>query len=935
MNDEDLDLDNRPVEQEDVDFLAGSIARFGPTEREQAIYRDLYRDGKSEHDEAWRYLVAPRTMRNIARATRNRLAAEMAEWDELSLDELRAERARVLLLRQSALRAFEDSQGDEPRLRHRGGAWRYLEIGVRLGSLKVRMAREIRARARREAARPGSIAATPGQTPPEQTPAGETLPGECRASSSPASKAESKPGDEPDSRPLRVGPAVYERSPGRRRKILRGRRLRLPGFDRRALFVRPVATQGAGLRRHHAAQRGLWRSGIPPPLASAALLFVARSHRQRRCCAPRLTIEFRLSPMAPGQATRCYSPRGGLLSNLRPMLGSWLARRVGGGVLLTAIAWALGGTSLQAGPTLEAPDQPLEVRPDPEVAQLRDLAQQLFEAAAAAVKVYQKKLADKTLVGVDPREIGKTHVSIKQLRRAAERLKIWGEGAAIDYLRRAEHLDVELQTIIDSYKNLPGGMDKLKGAAVFADNVLKQRQGELAPPRGKIAKMANDQKWEEAETAINDAIDDIEIAAVWLDRNSRFERIKPFLKAYDVVQPKVLERREQRAHGALLNAFRQVVPNFDQFFLDLGKAAGELKTKPETTFDGKNLSGPELARAAIARFRALHLAAIRARGLGWARGWNEEGQMESDLERLLVAQGNSAARLLAVLAEIVEADAQRAAGDAAAELYRGYLPPLGELVSQLPDEAAAKAIDAALEKLAAKHLMFFQEVVAYRRATGEVLRWRSLAAASAAKKRKLAYQPALPLVLETARGGGTYKGLVTADSASMGDAVLLGPAGDFLRQAQTKIAQQKVLLTSGIGAPGSPQEGGTTLFGRYEPRVASQVTIAPPPAELEGLKADLLVNPMNGPLTLAAAAALAGAERGDAVEWGLTVTGCELRPLVTTWATLPEKGAAWFPPAPFAREKGAASDGPVVIVLSGGVKWVRGKYVFWEIERGP
>lgn len=263
MTDEDIALDGTPVEQEDLELFARSIARFGPTEREQAICRDLYRDQKSEHDEAWRYCVAPRTMRNMARVTRDRLAAEMADWDLLSLAELHEERWRVVRLRQMALRAFEDSQQEEPRLRHRGGAWRYLEIAVRLGSLKRRMATEIRERTRREAeVAPGTAdLATP-------------------VSAAPTLSDTSAVNNETHRR------AAYATVAGRRRKILRGRRLRLPRFDRSLLLMRPAAAWRAVLRRRQALERGGWRTGIPPPRASEALIVspgaIGDEHAARR-----------------------------------------------------------------------------------------------------------------------------------------------------------------------------------------------------------------------------------------------------------------------------------------------------------------------------------------------------------------------------------------------------------------------------------------------------------------------------------------------------------------------------------------------------------------------------------------------------------------------------------------------------------------------------
>jgi hypothetical protein len=240
MFDESLLSERNLEEQLDLELLAGPIARFGPTERERAIYAAIYIHEQSEHATAWRYGIAPRTMRNVARAMQGRLAEIADEWDQLSEAELSAEWTRLDGLHRLALQAFADTQEDEPRFKHRRPSTDYLLIAVRLGAMKVRLGVEIRRRRKLESQRQAPVATEIAPEPPPTAP-----------------------------EPVAAEPLV-RRSRSGRRKILRGRRLRLPGVvGRRPARGVAAVRQVTGWARQRL-MAGPWRCGIPPPVAAEA-----------------------------------------------------------------------------------------------------------------------------------------------------------------------------------------------------------------------------------------------------------------------------------------------------------------------------------------------------------------------------------------------------------------------------------------------------------------------------------------------------------------------------------------------------------------------------------------------------------------------------------------------------------------------------------------
>src|SRR4051794_40971088 len=93
--------------QAELDILrATRLAEFGPTSRDRAICMVLLFDQEPAEEVAERYRLAVRTVENIARTTRDRIAREQAVWRRMSLVELVDEEERLQGLVGAALEGW-------------------------------------------------------------------------------------------------------------------------------------------------------------------------------------------------------------------------------------------------------------------------------------------------------------------------------------------------------------------------------------------------------------------------------------------------------------------------------------------------------------------------------------------------------------------------------------------------------------------------------------------------------------------------------------------------------------------------------------------------------------------------------------------------------------------------------------------------------------
>jgi hypothetical protein len=202
----------------------------------------------------------------------------------------------------------------------------------------------------------------------------------------------------------------------------------------------------------------------------------------------------------------------------------------------------------------------------------------------------------------------------------------------------------------------------------------------------------------------------------------------------------------------------------------------------------------------------------------------------------------------------------------------------------------ADAVSGPLQELAAKSATFAAEVNAYRRATGELLRWRARVAAAEAKAMRSEYPASDEVVQAAAMTPQDGPGLITDQSPALGEARLRSPAPAAMALLLEKLLARKLTVSKIAALDSAP-----LCVAVYRNRHYATLPRASTEEAIRRLKADLHVADQLPPLSLAAAAAIASAERGDFAATGGTVEDVFLEGLVPRFATLVPATASLVP----------------------------------------
>jgi len=238
----------------EVEIRSAPIASFGPTERDRAIFQDIYGRGLPFHYVSTWSGLSELSVRNIARQTMKRIAREQARWDRMSLLELVEESERLDELWQRAMEAWYASQATRydwrTRESTRGGVTkrsttitktpqtgntRFLEIARRIGPWLRVIGAQIEERAAEWAA-------------PSVEPSGRRAHAPCTS------------GLRRDAQGSRTVPKRT-----RRRKRMGGSGLRLPRYVGTATRAAAWTVVRKSICIAQLLQKGMRHLGIPPP----------------------------------------------------------------------------------------------------------------------------------------------------------------------------------------------------------------------------------------------------------------------------------------------------------------------------------------------------------------------------------------------------------------------------------------------------------------------------------------------------------------------------------------------------------------------------------------------------------------------------------------------------------------------------------------------
>jgi hypothetical protein len=445
-----------------------------------------------------------------------------------------------------------------------------------------------------------------------------------------------------------------------------------------------------------------------------------------------------------------------------------------------------------------------------------------------------------------------------------------------------------------------------------------------------IGTLANQGKWAEAEQNLYKIVDEVSSMSIWYQHQDQVKMLKPFLAAQNAVDEAMKKQRVKAAQDALATSIEAQLPDLDNLLSQLRSAADSVRTTGGADFEGENLTGPQLMARFGDEWRRVQVAAMQCRALNLARQGATDGQSVKSVDELHTRLERFSADMATALVALIEADAEQAPEGEVRQRYLAYLPTVGAMLAQSPQGSLANQAAPALERLAARSPGLAAEVETYRGATDDLLRWRRRVAAAYAASRQGDFPPHLERYRQAAAEEKHLSPLMPATSPTP-KAGLPVPASQILQNLGTTLVGKTVTAQRFYGLPKSKKID----ISQYANRTVFQVNVGDQlDAELEVLRAELLVGGAGQPLSLAAATALATAERGDLVAVGGTYERAAVDGLVSRFSQL--STSAW--PMAFGEDvlvDPATVNGPLRQVLMRFVlkpAWLQHEYMFVHLD---
>ena len=243
--------------------------------------------------------------------------------------------------------------------------------------------------------------------------------------------------------------------------------------------------------------------------------------------------------------------------------------------------------------------------------------------------------------------------------------------------------------------------------------------------------------------------------------------------------------------------------------------------------------------------------------------------------------------MVAALVELIQADVEQAPEEQVRERYVAYLPGVATFNVLSQEDALARAAAPVLDQLAARSKTLAAEVSAYRTATDDVLRWRRRISAAYAKRAGENFPPMNQTFRQASSQQVVLRDVVPATAESVQRVDLRVPVWQVLEAISPQLVGKPVCVERFIGLPVNNR----LAVSRYLDRTLVQLAVGNHlEAELQLLKAELLLGGSSQPLSLAAAMAVVTAERGDLVSMGGTIRQVAVDAVVTRFSSLKPSG---------------------------------------------
>ncbi len=553
-------------------------------------------------------------------------------------------------------------------------------------------------------------------------------------------------------------------------------------------------------------------------------------------------------------------------------------------LLLTA-----GVDQLAASPSSAEPENTFAIRGGPEAEELCKQAMQHYQQAEAVLTRLEAAHGEGRLSKTPRQSFVELYLNIVRLDRLAKRLILAREPAGEDLRLRAGDLRNRMQQLLAEYLNTPGLREAL------ARDYPKLRRESQTRSRivPKLAQLVDRGKWQQAEQALYQAVDPLDAQCVGYDSATRATVLGPFAEAMATIGDHLYRVRQQQGMEALAELRRREAPATGELTDLLERAAAELEAGGKTSWEGQPIHGPELLAKLADRWEQEHLKAIHCLALDWARGDRTGLQQQEELE---TTYRQATAELAAAMGRVMTADTARLHGDQLRTAYVAYLEKAAALAVRVDDPRFTSAIARAVEQMAARSPELHKEVLAYRQATSELLRWRKRFATDRARALQGGFTPAEQLAGAALVACSAAKESGKPVPVNVARAELQGPAPQLVAKASEVLVGQSVLL---VDLEGLPSER-PAVTSHYRSRIYGwfripDTLVATWNEQVSALEADLLVDDRSPPLSLEAAMALVSARQHRLAAAGGKISKFAVEAVVSRFARLPLSGARLVP----------------------------------------
>ncbi|HTN74396.1 MAG TPA: hypothetical protein VL096_04085, partial [Pirellulaceae bacterium] len=276
-----------------------------------------------------------------------------------------------------------------------------------------------------------------------------------------------------------------------------------------------------------------------------------------------------------------------------------------------SLALLCATTDLRANPNQAEPFAPLDIHGAEFSPELSATAQQLYQQSRALLTKMEGQFNNKRLASIDLKDVGKTYMGLLRLRRIGAQLSQLGEPAGADFTRRGDEMMQSLNRIIGALKLLPNAPQVINNLATRGQQVSQNYSRQIP----KLQKLAQQEKWSEAEKELYEILDELEQYSVFVNNDQSLAIYLPFRDVAAIITQGSDQERKATAQKLLTDRRAALRPDLPKLLADLNAATVSVAKTGQHTIAGQELTGPELIAHFDNAWRQAHVATMKALGV--------------------------------------------------------------------------------------------------------------------------------------------------------------------------------------------------------------------------------------------------------------------------------------------------------------------------------